>query len=101
MNNLEFLQDWYKSQCNGDWEHNHGIKIETLDNPGWYINIDLEDTEFENIIVNEEEEISDTNWFFITVKEKQLIVFCDINKLIFMLEKIKNILSHNSPTLAK
>ena len=29
------LQKWYKSQCNGDWEHSFGIKIETLDNPGW------------------------------------------------------------------
>ena len=44
MNPLRQLQDWYHSQCNGDWEHSNGIKIDTLDNPGWSLKIDLEDT---------------------------------------------------------
>jgi len=34
QNLLQFLQEWYLEQCNGDWEHEFGIKIETLDNPG-------------------------------------------------------------------
>lgn len=34
-NIFEWLQKWYKSQCDGDWEHEYGIKIETVDNPGW------------------------------------------------------------------
>lgn len=32
--------DWFASQCNGDWEHMHGITIETTDNPGWYVTIE-------------------------------------------------------------
>jgi hypothetical protein len=32
---LNELQVWYGAQCNGSWEHTYGIKIETLDNPGW------------------------------------------------------------------
>ncbi|MFD5200063.1 Imm53 family immunity protein [Streptomyces sp. NPDC058375] len=28
------LQGWYSAQCNEDWEHEWGGKIETLDNPG-------------------------------------------------------------------
>ncbi|MER8104122.1 immunity 53 family protein [Kitasatospora sp. NPDC094016] len=47
MNALEFLQSWYESQCNEDWEHEFGVRIETLDNPGWTIEIDLIDTEIE------------------------------------------------------
>jgi len=47
-NTLEWLQNWYSSQCNGDWEHEYGIKIETLDNPGWTISIDLANTQCEN-----------------------------------------------------
>lgn len=47
-NTLEWLQNWYLSQCNGDWEHEYGIKIDTLDNPGWTIYIDLTDTRCEN-----------------------------------------------------
>ena len=44
MNNIELIQEWYKNQCNGDWEHEYGVKIETLDNPGWIVSIDLVDT---------------------------------------------------------
>jgi immunity protein 53 of polymorphic toxin system len=41
---LEELQHWYRSQCDGDWEHGDGIKIESLDNPGWRVRISLRDT---------------------------------------------------------
>ena len=43
---IEWLQDWYEKQCDGDWEHGYGIRIETIDNPGWSVEIDLNDTEF-------------------------------------------------------
>jgi hypothetical protein len=35
------MQEWYKKNCNSDWEHNYGIKIEILDNPGWALTIDI------------------------------------------------------------
>jgi hypothetical protein len=41
------LQRWYSSQCDGDWEHGLGVRIETLDNPGWLVKIDLRDTPLE------------------------------------------------------
>jgi len=41
---LADLQRWYSAQCDGDWEHAHGIKIGTLDNPGWSLVIELIDT---------------------------------------------------------
>jgi hypothetical protein len=44
MNTLKELQEWYQSQCNGDWEHTYGVKIDTLDNPGWSVTIELADT---------------------------------------------------------
>jgi hypothetical protein len=44
---LAELQRWYASYCNGDWEHDKRIEIGTLDNPGWRISINLEDTELE------------------------------------------------------
>jgi len=44
MSSLQKLQNWYLSECNGDWEHSFGVHIETLDNPGWLIKIDLEET---------------------------------------------------------
>lgn len=41
---LSALAQWYASQCNGEWEHHRGISIESCDNPGWWVKIDLEGT---------------------------------------------------------
>ncbi|QUM84894.1 MULTISPECIES: immunity 53 family protein [unclassified Moritella] len=49
MSKMIELQNWYLSQCNEDWEHCYGIKIETLDNPGWSVSIELSDTYLEDI----------------------------------------------------
>ena len=49
---FNLLQDWYLAQCNGDWEHEFGIKIDTLDNPGWSVVIDLLGTNYENKKLN-------------------------------------------------
>lgn len=45
---LKWLQKWYEYNCDGSWEHMFGIKIDTLDNPGWLVKIDLEETILEN-----------------------------------------------------
>lgn len=42
---ITLLQNWYAKHCDEDWEHSYGIKIDTLDNPGWILTIDLVDTE--------------------------------------------------------
>ncbi len=44
LNSLDRLEQWFRSMCNGDWEHTYGIKILTLDNPGWIVAIELRDT---------------------------------------------------------
>ena len=31
---LQGLQGWSAGQCDGEWEHHHGIEITTLDDPG-------------------------------------------------------------------
>jgi immunity protein 53 of polymorphic toxin system len=41
INTLSRLQQWFRTTCDGDWEHGHGI-IATLDNPGWSLKVDLE-----------------------------------------------------------
>jgi len=43
-----WLQKWYYSQCDGDWEHDRNIIISTIDNPGWSVTIKLEGTVLEN-----------------------------------------------------
>lgn len=41
MDPFEWLERWYREQCDGEWEHHYGITIETLDNPGWLVQVDL------------------------------------------------------------
>lgn len=49
LNIFNWLQEWYSQQCDGDWEHENGIKIETIDNPGWSVTIDLRGTVLEGL----------------------------------------------------
>ena len=44
---LKFIEAWYDAQCDGEWEHGHGVKIDTSDNPGWSVEIDLTGTMLE------------------------------------------------------
>ena len=42
MNNIiDWLQNWTMSQIDGDWEHELGISIRMLDNPGWLLSADI------------------------------------------------------------
>ena len=50
---LAELQSWYYAQSDGDWEHCYGIRIDTLDHPGWQVSIDLEDTDLEDVVFAE------------------------------------------------
>lgn len=45
MTTLKRFQRWYEVHCDGDWEHEEGVLIATLDNPGWQVRISLRDTE--------------------------------------------------------
>lgn len=70
MSLLKWIEEWYKSQCDGEWEHLFGIKIYTLDNPGWRIVIDLSDTVLENKVYDGYQAIiNDNDWINCLVKE--------------------------------
>ncbi|MBA3512518.1 Imm53 family immunity protein [Sphingomonas sp.] len=48
--NLEWLQQFYLSFCNGDWEHGFaGCTIENVDNPGWSFKFELAETVYEDV----------------------------------------------------
>ncbi len=34
MDTLNWIQSWYYENCDGDWEHSYGMRIDTVDNPG-------------------------------------------------------------------
>jgi hypothetical protein len=71
MDLLNWIESWYKSQCDGDWEHQFGVEISNIDNPGWQVKIDLAFTELELLNINYElVEKSDNDWYGFTVKDK-------------------------------
>ncbi len=66
MDQLSRLRDWYAAQCDGDWEHTYGIKLDTLDNPGWLLYIDLAATGLQDkpfIPVHRGDSEEDADWF--------------------------------------
>jgi len=82
MTPLEFVQAWYLSQCNGEWEHVRGVTIETLDNPGWLVTIDLFQTALEDrgmTPVREEREATD--WLECRIENNQFRGAGDSRKL--------------------
>jgi len=82
MSNIEWLQEWYQDQCDGDWEHMYGITISTLDNPGWDIEIDLAETAWsDNTVDFKHVEINSENWYQVRVVDSKFIASGDLSKL--------------------
>ena len=61
MDSIQWLEAWYRRQCNGEWEHHNGITIQTLDNPGWLVTIDLAGTALQNTAMEEVGDASQIN----------------------------------------
>ena len=82
MNPIKWLEKWYMDQCNEDWEHSYGITIETLDNPGWAVFIDLSETEFENKTYDGYKmDNGNSDWLQCRVKDGKFEAFGDPSKL--------------------
>ena len=90
MDLLDWLTDWYASNCNQAWEHTYGISIGTLDNPGWSIIIDLIDTPLEGkqlteISINN----SDNDWCRFSSTGEQFTGYGDEKKINVLIGKFK------------
>lgn len=49
MDTTQKFQTWYNNQCDGTWEHQYGVSIDTLDNPGWVVLVDLVGTDMQSV----------------------------------------------------
>jgi Immunity protein 53 len=69
---IEQLEAWYATHCNGEWEHHHGVRIDTLDNPGWSVTIDLAGTPLAEVPFSEVKELNaETDWLRCVVREQR------------------------------
>jgi hypothetical protein len=75
---LEKLTAWYASNCDGDWEHGSGVKIGTLDNPGWRLEVNLRGTPLEQrpFSLVEDRYDHDTEWLRCWIEESTFHAAC-------------------------
>lgn len=93
---ISWLALWFSSHCNGDWEHENQIKIETIDNPGWSVTIDLSNTDLDHLDIElQTSDLGDSDWFLYRVKEKKFFGAGDLSKLLFLLNKFKELVESN------
>ncbi len=86
MEILEWIQDWFKTNCDGSWEKAEVIQITTLDNPGWEVEIDISKTSIASMnlkwILNEN---GKQNWYGVKIENQKFTAAGDSGKLIFLL----------------
>jgi hypothetical protein len=80
---LQRLCAWYRSQCDGEWEHRWGVKIGTLDNPGWTVEIDLQGTPLADVPFEEHKELYDheTEWIYCRRSGQTFEIACGPERL--------------------
>lgn len=82
MDPVLWLQEWYRQNCNGQWENFYGIKIETLDNPGWRVRIDLKETGYENLALKKvEKDRGISDWITYEIVDGVFVGAGDCTKL--------------------
>src|SRR5688500_9098291 len=88
---LQWIQKWYASRADEEWEHQYGIQIETFDNPGWGVKIDVKETPWQYIEfspINTEDR--DDDWLMCEVRDGRFIAAGDPTKLETILTTFKN-----------
>jgi hypothetical protein len=87
---LEWLMNWYLSNCDGDWEHEFGIKIYTDYNLGWKLEVSLQWTNCQNKqFIPKSIQRSDKNWYSCYVLENDFRASCGPLNLVEVLEIFK------------
>lgn len=88
MENLSWFNKWFSKEAIENIQYGLNVKIETLENSSWNIEIDLTNTKYSRIS-NKEENAKSTefNWYRVQIKDKKFIGNGDFTKLDFLLGK--------------
>jgi hypothetical protein len=94
---LDWLQRWYKDHCDGDWEHEYGVLIQNIDNPGWMVTIDLSYTELSGLkIPHTLNDFSEEHWLAYSIEDNKFIASGDPDRLDEILRLFKQIWESNA-----
>jgi|TARA_B100000029_G_scaffold216980_1_gene214740 hypothetical protein len=88
--NLQWLQNFYASLCDGLWEHGYGCNLDTLDNPGWKFIFELNGTPFEkasglDVRLGEHVDVEGPDWIILEKGDHVVHGVCGPTKLDEML----------------
>jgi hypothetical protein len=87
VNTVEKFSGWYSRQCNGEWEHQYGVRIETSDNPGWIVTIDIAKTDLDGVALEPViENRNERDWLYCEIADKKFVGNGDAGKLERILE---------------
>ncbi len=90
MDWFKWLEMWYLSMCNGRWEHLYGVKIETIDNPGWSIKIDLSETKYAQVQMKTVKcDNGPGDWYFCSIESSTFCGVGDPTKLSVMIHEFQ------------
>ncbi|UOG40333.1 Imm53 family immunity protein [Leptospira noguchii] len=89
---FSWLIEWRKSQCDGDWEHENGIAINTNRDRGWQVKIEANFTELDGVSIDHSliQKGAD-DWYSFSLKNGKFLAEGDPKKLPIILEKFKEI----------
>lgn len=90
---LAWLMSWYAQHCDGDWEHEYGVRVETIDNPGWHVSVDLAGTAFEDLYVAQTRvDRTEQDWFHVRTRDGRLEGYGGPGNLIESLQQFEALL---------
>lgn len=96
---LTFLIEWFDAHCDGEWEHDLGITIETLDNPGWSVDVHIGDTELEGVVTDwHKDEESEHVWLHWRSTGRMFEARCGPTNLPRALAAFQNFATSQSPS---
>lgn len=87
---LTWLQDTYADLCNESWEHEHGFKIDNIDNPGWYFEFDIRDLDIAEIPLEVVDvKNNEADWYHCMIKDEIFIGLGGAKNLIDILKEFR------------
>ncbi|MBM0256348.1 Imm53 family immunity protein [Micromonospora sp. 4G55] len=102
MSDLTFLQSWFKRNCDEDWEHEYGIRVESTDNPGWSVEVDLVDTDVEGRLLSRQKLTPDAGrWAWVWSDGDCFHGACDPLSLDVVLRQFRAFVEEQGPMVSE
>jgi len=88
---FNWLENWFEQHCDGQWEYENSIVIETTEKPGWMVMIDVANTRAsrKNFLPIQEER-NHRDWIFCAVADDIFEATCGVHNLREVLGVFRN-----------